>query len=123
MTENAVTIAAVGDFMLDRRPKSGDIDAVRAFLAGSDVTIANVDTVLSDRGTPVPKWANLRGPREAAADLRAMGFDLIAMANNHAMDFRAEGMLDTRRAYAEAGLIGVGAGENLAAEVDRKSVV
>jgi poly-gamma-glutamate synthesis protein (capsule biosynthesis protein) len=113
--KNTVTIAAVGDFMLDRRPKSADIAAVRAFLTGSDIAIANVDTVLSDRGTPVPKWANLRGPREAAADLRAMGFDLIAMANNHAMDFRAEGMLDTCRAYAEAGLTGVGAGENLAA--------
>src|SRR5205807_1367990 len=42
-------------------------------------------------------------------------FDLIAMANNHAMDFRAEGMLDTRRAYQEAGLRSVGAGENLQA--------
>ncbi|HEY7031790.1 MAG TPA: CapA family protein [Thermomicrobiales bacterium] len=110
---NPVTIAAVGDFMLVRRPAADDVKAVRSFLAGADVTIANVDAVLSDLGTPVPKWANLRGPRAAANDLRAIGIDLIAMANNHAMDFRAEGMLDTRRAYAEAGLRFAGAGENL----------
>ncbi|MEA2584772.1 MAG: hypothetical protein QOF33_2857 [Thermomicrobiales bacterium] len=113
--KNAVTIAAVGDFMIDRRAAASDIDAVRPYLAGADVTIANVDTVLSEQGTPVPKWANLRGPREAAGDLRAMGFDLIAMANNHAMDFRAEGMLDNCRTYEEVGLRYAGAGENLQA--------
>jgi poly-gamma-glutamate synthesis protein (capsule biosynthesis protein) len=113
--KSTVTIAAVGDFMLAKRPGTDDIAAVRAFLTGSDITIANVDTVLSERGTPVPKWANLRGPREAAGDLRAMGFDVIVMANNHAMDFRAEGMLDCCRAYEEAGLLTVGAGEHLAA--------
>src|SRR3712207_4259813 len=112
---NAVTIAAVGDFMIDRRATASDIGAVREYLARADVSIANVDTVLSDQGTPVPKWATLRGPREAAGDLRAMGFDLIAMANNHAMDFRAEGMLDTCRAYEEVGLRYAGAGENLQA--------
>jgi poly-gamma-glutamate synthesis protein (capsule biosynthesis protein) len=111
----AVTIAAIGDFMLERRPAAADVRAVHDFLAGADLTIANVDTVLSDRGTPVPKWANLRGPRAAAQDLRAMGIDLIAMANNHAMDFRAEGMLDTCRAYEEAGLRYAGAGKNLQA--------
>ncbi len=114
-SKSAVTIAAVGDFMLTKRPEAEDIAAVRAFLTGSDITLANVDTVLSGRGTAVPKWANLRGPREAARDLRAMGFDVIVMANNHAMDFRAEGMLDSCRAYAEAGLLTMGAGENLAA--------
>jgi poly-gamma-glutamate capsule biosynthesis protein CapA/YwtB (metallophosphatase superfamily) len=113
--DDGVTIAAVGDFMLERRPAGEDVRAVNAFLAGAGVTIANVDTVLSNLGTPVPKWANLRGPREAAHDLRAMGFDLIAMANNHAMDFRAAGMLDTCRAYEEAGLRYAGAGENLEA--------
>src|SRR4051794_37747852 len=101
---DAVTIAAIGDFMLERRPESDDVSAVRSFLAGADLTNANVDTVLSDLGPPVPKWANLRGPRAAAQALPAMGIDLIAMANNHAMDFRAEGMLDTCRAYEEAGL-------------------
>lgn len=114
-SSNPVTIAAIGDFMLERRPARDDVQAVRAFLAGAGLTIANVDTVLSDLGTPVPKWANLRGPREAAHDLREMGIDLIAMANNHAMDFRAEGMLDTIRAYDEAGLRHAGAGGNLQA--------
>ena len=111
----SLTIAAVGDFMLERRLAPHDVEAVRALLAGADVVVANVDTVLSDRGTPVPKWANLRGPREIAADMRALGVDVVALANNHAMDFRAEGMLDTRRALDEAGVRHAGAGEDLEA--------
>ena len=55
-----ITITAVGDFMLERRLAAEDIDSVRALLAGADIVVANVDAVLSDRGTPVPKWANLR---------------------------------------------------------------
>ena len=112
---DAITIAAVGDFMLERRLAAEDLASVCDLLAGADVVIANVDAVLSDRGTPVPKWANLRGPREAAHDLRALGIDVVAMANNHAMDFRTEGMLDTCRAYDEAGILHPGAGEHLAA--------
>ena len=111
----AITIAAVGDFMLERRPAPADIEAVRPLLAGADLVIANVDTVLSEQGTPVPKWANLKGPRAIAADLKTLGVDVVAMANNHAMDFRAEGMLDTCRAYDEVGVQHAGAGGNLAA--------
>ena len=113
--EAPLTIATVGDFMLERRPEPADIQAVRRLFAGADLVIANVDTVLSERGTPVPKWANLKGPRAIAADLKAMGIDVVAMANNHAMDFRAEGMLDTCSAYDEVGVRHAGAGANLAA--------
>lgn len=109
------TIAVVGDFMLDHRPDPADIAATRALFQDADLVIANVDAVLSEQGTPVPKWVNLRAPRAVAHDLRAMGIDVVTLANNHVMDFRAAGMLDTRRAYDEAGIRHVGAGENLAA--------
>lgn len=111
----SMVIDVVGDFMLERRLAPADVHATRPFFDGADVVIANLDTVLSDRGTPVPKWANLRGPRACAHDLRAMGIALVAMANNHAMDFRAEGMLDACRACDEAGLRHAGAGADLAA--------
>jgi len=113
--DRSLTIAAVGDFMVERRLAAGDIGATRALLAGADAVVANLETVLSDRGTSVPKWANLRGPQAIAGDLRALGVDVVALANNHAMDFRAEGMLDARRALAEAGVRPVGAGPDLAA--------
>jgi hypothetical protein len=77
-------VAAVGDFLIDRRAKAPDIARVRTMLGGVNMAISNVDTVLSDLGQPSPKYANLRGPRESVHDLREMGFDVVTLANNHA---------------------------------------
>jgi poly-gamma-glutamate capsule biosynthesis protein CapA/YwtB (metallophosphatase superfamily) len=108
-----MTIAFCGDFMISRRPTAGEIERATALFSGVDVVVANVDSVLSDEGTPVPKWANLRGPRAAAADLRAMGIDVAVLANNHAMDFRGPGLLDMMASFDEVGIATVGAGTNL----------
>ena len=42
-----------------------------------------------------------------------MGFDVVTLANNHAMDYGAEGLLDMRRALEQAGVRAVGAGADL----------
>lgn len=110
-----VVIDAVGDFMITAPMKQADVRAAAHFMQGADVVIANVDTVLSAKGTPAPKWANLRGPREAVHDLSAIGIDIVAMANNHSMDYRAAGMLDSCAAYDEVGILHAGAGKDLAA--------
>ncbi|GIW04102.1 MAG: poly-gamma-glutamate biosynthesis protein [Thermomicrobiales bacterium] len=111
--DDTITIAAAGDVMIEQRLREADIAAVRPLLDGADITIANLDGVLSSLGTPMPKFVNLRGPREAAWDVRALGIDIVSLANNHAMDFRAEGMLDMRQALLEAGVHPVGAGCSL----------
>jgi poly-gamma-glutamate capsule biosynthesis protein CapA/YwtB (metallophosphatase superfamily) len=110
-----ITLAAVGDFMVERRAEPGEIARVRSLLGAADLTIGNMDTVLSAAGTPTPKFVNLRGPRGFATDFRAMGFDAAVLANNHAMDFRAPGLLDMQAAFAEAGVASFGAGPDLAA--------
>lgn len=113
--DDTISIIAVGDVMMRTRPRQADIDAVSGLLAQPGTVLANIDVVISELGTPTPKWANLRGSRDLAVDFKAIGFDVVSMANNHSMDFRAEGMLDSRRAFDEAGLRHAGAGENLAA--------
>jgi poly-gamma-glutamate capsule biosynthesis protein CapA/YwtB (metallophosphatase superfamily) len=112
--EMRVVVDLVGDFMITAPVNKEDVRAAASLLAGADVVIANVDTVLSDKGVPTPKWANLRGPRAGVNDLKAMGIDVVAMANNHSMDYRAEGMLDSCAAYDEVGILHAGAGANLA---------
>lgn len=113
--QKSVTIAAIGDFMITAPVKKEDVRSAAELVRDADVVIANVDTVLSNLGTSVPKWANLHGPRDGVRDLKEMGVDIVSMANNHSMDFRAEGMLDSCAAYDEAGILYAGAGANLAA--------
>lgn len=115
MTRSPITVAVVGDFMIQEIPSAEEIATVQGFLGDAEIVIANIDTVLSEKGEPIPKWANLRGPREVVHHLREMGIDVVTVANNHAMDFRAEGMLDMLAAYDEAGLKAIGAGANVAA--------
>jgi len=55
------------------------------------------------------------GSPSVAADLKAIGFDVMSRANNHATDWGLEGMRQTSRALDEAGLVHAGVGEHRAA--------
>jgi poly-gamma-glutamate synthesis protein (capsule biosynthesis protein) len=53
-------------------------------------------------------------PPLAADALAQAGFDIVALANNHAMDMGMEGLLDTLDHLDRAGVAHVGAGRNVA---------
>ena len=97
---------------------AGDVRALfgAEFLARwaeSDARVFNLETVLSDGGTPLPKAGpNLRAPAACATGLRALEPSAICLANNHAMDFGAPGLRATQEALS--GLNTFGAGETLA---------
>ena len=110
------TVAAVGDVMI-KRPASMLADA--AFQSGmriireADVAVGNMEGNLSD----VPRFdgplRGMMGSKEVAADLKAMGFDLLNRANNHVFDSDKEGMLATIDQLDAAGLVHAGTGKNL----------
>jgi poly-gamma-glutamate synthesis protein (capsule biosynthesis protein) len=58
-------------------------------------------------------WSLVAVP-EVAKDLKALGFDMVSRANNHAMDWGIEGMRETSRWLDEAGLVHAGVGEERA---------
>jgi poly-gamma-glutamate synthesis protein (capsule biosynthesis protein) len=53
-------------------------------------------------------------PRTSGKVLTENGYDIVQLANNHAMDYGAEGLLDTFAALDEAGVAYVGAGKDYA---------
>ena len=55
------------------------------------------------------------GAPSVAKDLKAIGFDVMSRANNHATDWGLEGMRQTSRALDEAGIVHAGVGEHRAA--------
>ncbi len=108
-----IAVIALGDFIFFERPRPADIEAAQPLLAGGDVVLGNIDVVLSDRGTPVLKWANLQADPRIAHDLRHLGIDVAILANNHTMDYRADALSQCLAAYDEAGIVHSGAGANL----------
>ncbi len=98
---------------MESRPTESDLADVAPLLSGYDLVTGNIDTVVSQAGTKVPKYGNLHAPRELALDLAKLGLDVATIANNHTMDFGAAGMLDSLTAFDEAGIARTGAGANI----------
>ncbi|MER8486577.1 CapA family protein [Mesorhizobium sp. M1322] len=113
------TMAAVGDLLLARPVTKGHhpglADVLRIFQK-ADVTFGNLETNILDvqsKGFPQAACNCVSAP-ELGPDLKAMGFNMVSRANNHALDWGLEGMRETSRALDESGIVHAGAGENLA---------
>lgn len=80
----------------------------------ADLFMVNQEFPFSSRGTPAPdKQFTFRLPPEKVSLLQEMGIGLVTLANNHALDFGRDALLDTCAALEGAGIPYVGAGENL----------
>jgi poly-gamma-glutamate synthesis protein (capsule biosynthesis protein) len=86
--------------------------SVAPLLAGADIAMVNLETAITERGTPATKAYNFRAPASAFAALRSAGVDVTTMANNHGIDYGAEGLADSLAAKANAGIPVLGIGAN-----------
>ena len=89
-------------------------DSFRQEIEESDIFMANQEFPFSNRGTPESdKQFTFCVPEDKVSILQAIGPDIVALANNHALDYGQEALSDTCRVLDEAGILHVGAGENL----------
>lgn len=95
---------------------------VRSYLEDADLTIANLETPLTERGTKQIKEYAYRSSPNALPAFKEAGFDLVNLANNHILDYGTEGLLDTFDHLDKAGIRWFGAGHN-AAEAFKPVVV
>jgi hypothetical protein len=115
--EAVVEVIAVGDVMLGRGVAgfADPLAGVAPWLRSADLTLGNLECVIGDGGVPRPGPYRLRARPPAAAALRHAGFDILGLANNHALDFGPEGLAETIARLQAAGLAPMGAGPNPAA--------
>jgi poly-gamma-glutamate capsule biosynthesis protein CapA/YwtB (metallophosphatase superfamily) len=93
-------------------------DEVVAVAAEADLFVVNLECCISDRGKRWPEPRKpffFRAPPEAAERLAELGVDCVTLANNHALDYGAQALLDTLEHLTSAGVACVGAGPDLAA--------
>jgi poly-gamma-glutamate synthesis protein (capsule biosynthesis protein) len=96
---------------LDENP-AGMFAAIAPELSAADVAIVNLETAITEGGTPADKQYNFRAPASAFEALRVAGVDVVSMANNHGVDYSAAGLADTLAAKAATPLRVVGIGAN-----------
>lgn len=114
-----VTLTFVGDIMLTRIPgehiaKGEDPFADFAeILTGSDLTVGNLECVISTVGEAVPKWFNFRCDPETVP-LLVRYFDAVGVANNHSGDYGPEAFAEQLQLLRSGGMPYFGGGMNLA---------
>jgi poly-gamma-glutamate capsule biosynthesis protein CapA/YwtB (metallophosphatase superfamily) len=82
----------------------------------ADLLIANLECPLIERSTPIHKIGPIFGEDPACINgIRAAGFDVLCLANNHVLDHGPTGLENTLAVCRRAGIQTVGAGANLSA--------
>lgn len=121
-----ITITAVGDLLFDSGPRrligarggAAPLAKVAPLLASADLTIANLEGPLSNRGTHVggkPDNLIFEGDPRAVLGLTAAGVDIVSLANNHTMDHGSVALEDTIATLDAAGIRYAGGGMNTSA--------
>jgi poly-gamma-glutamate capsule biosynthesis protein CapA/YwtB (metallophosphatase superfamily) len=116
------TLAVVGDIMLGRRVGDRHRDDPGAplmplakRLAGAEITVGNFESTLSADGSPTQGGDSFAASPQVTTGLRAGGFDLISLANNHVGDYGDRALRQTLSRFEVAGIKTVGAGRDLTA--------
>jgi poly-gamma-glutamate synthesis protein (capsule biosynthesis protein) len=120
-------LALAGDTMLGRRvadaiaergPDGLVADEVVGVAREADLFVLNLECCISERGErrrDPGKPFFFRAPPAATRLLRRLGVDCVTLANNHALDYGVDALLDTLAHLDAAGIAHVGAGADLAA--------
>jgi poly-gamma-glutamate synthesis protein (capsule biosynthesis protein) len=118
-----VKLALAGDTMLGRGvaerlehdpPESLFAPEVVEVLGEADLFVLNLECCISARGEPAPgRVFHFRAPPWATQVLEHLGVDCVTLANNHALDFGPDALLDTLAHLDAAGIQAVGAGTDL----------
>ena len=129
------TIALLGDVMLGRAvaerladvpPEQVWAPEVRELCRSCDLVVCHLECCISTRGEPTERVRHkpffFRGPPQAVRSLEAIGVGVAGLANNHALDYEAEALVETLDLLGEAGIAVAGAGR-VEAEGRRGAIV
>lgn len=105
-----ITLAFAGDVHFIDRTVGVSLRSVTDMMGDADLTMVNLETAVTSRGTPEPKTFLFRAAPGAFARLKAAGIDVVTVANNHALDYGRVGLADTLADAQKAQMPVVGAG-------------
>lgn len=119
-----VVVNAVGDIMLagsgEQTYRKYGYDypfrATRAILQQGDILLGNLEAPMAASGNEfTEKRFRFKTSPEAAAALKNSGFTYLSLANNHILDFGAEGLRQTLENLDKSAIIHSGAGADMSA--------
>jgi len=110
------SFVGAGDLLIVKSDPDAMLAPVAGFLQGADVTYLNLEGPITDQGERNPALAGIanaiRSQPGTAAALKRAGVDVVSLANNHTMDYRAEGLDQTLDLLDGEGIARCGGGRN-----------
>ena len=104
--------------ILESRGYLACFEGLTGLLAQADLVVANLETPLSHRdppaSSPARQWRHKGDPGRSATALRTLGLRAVSLANNHAGDLGAAGIIDTLAVLDRWDIVGFGAGQTQA---------
>jgi poly-gamma-glutamate capsule biosynthesis protein CapA/YwtB (metallophosphatase superfamily) len=121
--EKSTELIFVGDIMLDRgvelkikNASTSDFtfpfQKIAQELKPADIVFGNLESVISDKGEKVGSIYSFRADPKAIEGLTYAKFNILSVANNHALDYTRKALEDTFLRLKTAGIDYVGGGKN-----------
>lgn len=119
--EKDIKMIFVGDIMLSRHignlmVKMGDwrypFFEIGDYIRNADLTFANLEGPISDRGTKIGSIYSFRADPRSVAGLVYSGIDVVSVANNHIWDYGPEAFSDTLKILSDNGISYIGGGHS-----------
>lgn len=108
------TIIAGGDTSpANVDPPSETFTEMESLLQEADITFAQVERILSERGESFRLDAHSRVAPETVAAYTEVDFDVVGLASNHTFDYGASALEDTLETFRDHEIATIGAGSNL----------
>lgn len=119
--QNSVSLLAVGDVMLDRGTEKivrktypfYPFEKMSPLIKKYNIAFCNLESIISDKGHPIKKPITFEADPRMLDILLKSGFNLINLANNHALDYGRRALLDCIRRLRKKGFKTLGAGNTL----------
>lgn len=114
----SITLAFGGDihfadYLAPLATDPNGLAPLKPLWGNADLRMANLETAITDGGSPMAKAFVFRAPASALTTLANAGLTILTQANNHAADYGEVGLADTlaARAASPVPIVGIGKDE------------
>ena len=114
--EKTLSLTLVGQSMIrsDIRVTSPAAAATIKSMIQGDVAFTNFEGTVFQEGQAVASGRGFLVPVEAVDSLKAFGFNLMSLSNNHAFDLKVPGVNNTLKAMHDRAIVHAGVGNTMA---------
>jgi poly-gamma-glutamate synthesis protein (capsule biosynthesis protein) len=119
---DTLNVVLTGDILLDRGVRQAInrhgvdhlfSDGIDSVFRQAQVVVGNLECPATKIEAPVFKQYIFRAEPEWLDALHQHGFTHLNLANNHSIDQGRQGLIDTKQNVEKAGMVPIGAGENM----------